>query len=866
MSGPAVGRRVGYSQAPQTRPFQPQQQTLQPQPLQLQANAATLQARQLQACSQPQTLQPRPVLSQQRSPALEPRRLVARVGADPGELPSQQPKRLPVEGRSAPQPGARTLRFADEVSELERLPPQRFQQPPTPSLSDDAFKVASVGPGQQERRGGIAKSALRRGSDAGCSNSAASACTTVAPCRQELRHPDASANGSAQSSANGLGPARVAQKRSLPEPELLVVRFLYLSRLPTGSWLQNPAQYQLSLHVGEDARSDPPPQPGVYCTPLVQAGPPQAVAPEEAHLKQQILKAIDAMREQESQAAEGQPSEKATDAGQYVECRMKVRLTVRLSEAGPGPAAGGPVYFRVDAWSVGSDLLGRKSQPQLFARAFVPINEPKYHRRSCTWPMIDRAGQDCAYVTCEFSFARVPGCVQGLQASSCTESEVRLQWFPPEGEDKVVPVQGYRVEARFVGRGRQRGGAIPSTPWQHVGDVDVRKDLGILAQDLKPDSRYVFRVAAVNEVGLGDLMEVEATTAPCAPAGCGQPRLAGCSGPVLAVEWDPPAYDGGADLVAYRVWVRPFTASEVDPRDWLEVGHVKHKPAGVQRAEIHTEDLDPSIGRYLCRVAAINAAGEAGPPTPEGVCLMLPNPCSVSKPVPVSGAGLALTDRKNSLSMDLWPQAMDGGLLTMTINEPGKRQVTVPLLQDDFIGGAHDVSIGLLESPNGRGNSRGAFDVSYAGQDLALPDDLEGTYGNWPVQLNAWDRRASEDSSFGAIVPVRSAGSPKLGAANRHQPSQEVDQQAVVGRMLDEKRTLLDDSLQRYRQLAEQLSRSPDSEMLRQRLEEAEIEAAGYQAEVAVLSQKLSDLMDAMRAPPVYNSGNEQLSGLLFRD
>lgn len=34
------------------------------------------------------------------------------------------------------------------------------------------------------------------------------------------------------------------------------------------------------------------------------------------------------------------------------------------------------------------------------------------------------------------------------------------------------------------------------------------------------------------------------------------------------------------------------------PGDWLEVGHVKHS-SGVQRAEIHTEDLDPSIGRGL---------------------------------------------------------------------------------------------------------------------------------------------------------------------------------------------------------------------------------------------------------------------------
>jgi len=53
-------------------------------------------------------------------------------------------------------------------------------------------------------------------------------------------------------------------------------------------------------------------------------------------------------------------------------------------------------------------------------------------------------------------------------------------------------------------------------------------------------------------------------TGPCAPAGCGPPRLAGCAGPVLSVEWDSPIYDGGAELVAYRVWVRPFSATDAD--------------------------------------------------------------------------------------------------------------------------------------------------------------------------------------------------------------------------------------------------------------------------------------------------------------
>ena len=320
---------------------------------------------------------------------------------------------------------------------------------------------------------------------------------------------------------------------------------------------------------------------------LRQGGPPQAVPPEEAQLKQKIAAAVEAM-----EASKGSGSGGSAEC--YAECRFKSRVSVRLSEAGPGPGAGGPVYFRVDAWKTlgKSSLFGRSSQPELFARAFVPINDSKYHRRACTWPMIDALGNDVAYVTCEFSFARIPSPVQDLHADSFMANDVKLTWLPPSVEDRVVPLKGYRVDSRLLSRKRPGG----STSWMHAGDVGPG-ERSFVALTLKPDSLYIFRVCAVNEVGLSEPEEVEVHTSPCAPAGCGQPRLAGCNGPVLAVEWDPPMYDGGANLVAYRLWVRPFSASDADPEEWLEIGHVKHDANAVQRAEIHTEEFDQRIGR-----------------------------------------------------------------------------------------------------------------------------------------------------------------------------------------------------------------------------------------------------------------------------
>lgn len=69
----------------------------------------------------------------------------------------------------------------------------------------------------------------------------------------------------------------------------------------------------------------------------------------------------------------------------------------------------------------------------------------------------------------------------------------------------------------------------------------------------------------------------------------------------------------------------------------------------------------------------------------------------------------------------------------------------------------------------------------------------------------------------------------------------------IMESTLQEKRELLEDSLHKYSQVGDQLHFAPHDELLQQSHVEAEIEAAGYQAEVAVLTQALHDLDDALR-------------------
>jgi len=684
------------------------------------------------------------------------------------------------------------------------------------------------------------------------------------------------------------------------------VRLLYLSRVPTGGFFSRPCTYQLSLHVGEDARSDPPPQPGRHSTAALEGAPPQLAAPEEEALRARIKQAIDAMRENVEP-----PTQKDAGADDPpLDCRFRQRVAVRLDEAGPGPAAGGPAYFRVDVWieRQGGTLFARERTRELWARTFVPLTEPRWQRRPCTWPAVNAAGRDVAYLTCEFAFAHAPAAVPGLQVEAGSSESVALSWRALPS-DRAAPLLGYRVEAcalyrasrpqngvpdgllpqqsalvpyRSGGGGSSGSGAPPPTPpsgWTPVGEYEPMAEPRIVARGLTSDTRYRFRVRGFSEAGAGEVSEIDVDTAPSAPGPCGQPRLAGCSGPVLAVEWDGPGEDGGMDIVAYRVWVRPYSASRAEISDWLEVGHVRHDYTGVQRMEIHTEDLSPSISRYLCCVAAINGAGEVGPMTPDAICLPFPNPCSICGPSPQARTALPYQDEAG----DFFNAAQDyEGLATVTLMEPGRRSLAMPILPPGYgreIAGELHLEQPYRDSllPCGRHGYASGLEPSYssfhdppqdwAGRGLG-PRSASFHPMNYPG-AGCSGSFANDVSGF-PMSPM--GGNRGFGDELGHCASQDMERD-ILAQKLEEMRAQLDASLLRYSQVGNQLKYSPDNELLRQSHEEAEIEAAGFQAEVAVLSQHLSELDDAnarrLRSTPKASFnlelGNERLPYSNFR-
>eukprot|EP00928_Gymnodinium_smaydae_P031198 TRINITY_DN22975_c0_g1_i2.p1 TRINITY_DN22975_c0_g1~~TRINITY_DN22975_c0_g1_i2.p1 ORF type:complete len:883 (+),score=200.19 TRINITY_DN22975_c0_g1_i2:91-2649(+) len=738
----------------------------------------------------------------------------------------------------------------------------------------------------------------------------------------------AASDGGASVGVNAFQPKRVQAGPPPPsrEPQLLALKILYLSRVPGGG-LFSRHRFLCSAHVGTEARDDPPPQPGRFSTTAVEPHAPAAVNPEEEALRQRIAAAVAAAegehaRQQAAAAADGSAPSAAAAAHPPpretgLECRFNQRMTIRLSEVGPGPSAGGPTYFRIDVWTERAPgLLGGEAKCRLFGRVFVPLLDPRHGRRPCTWPVVDVAGKDVAYLTCEFAFVCAPPAVRALQVEGATTTEVALTWAPPLG-DSASQLLGYKVEvcalprrpappadgggfgdkafgAGGTGAAAGRGvGASLNLAWQTIGELPATAQPGTVAKNLRGNTRYRFRVRAVSEAGAGDPCELEATTAPIAPSACGRPRLAGCSGSALSVEWDPPSDTGGVPLVAYKVWVRPYSASKADPSDWWETGQVRHREGCAQRADLRTEELNPSIARYLCRVAAVNAAGEVGPATPDAVALPFPNPCAIcgpsAKEAPAPLANWAHLAEFPGTGEDIGSSGNGGGgawawqgarTASMTILEPGsKRPVRVPLHRPED---EEEVEVATILEPPGRKQSLEKFDASryyddaYVGasstasasgftastapqdwgsiprRDAAAAVTAAGGYGGYGGGGARWELPsfASEATVAPALVAPPSLMAPAAREPLARPPEppppperpEAFEDVGVVARRLHEKKQELEESLERYKLLTSRLCETPEDLLLRRSHEEAEVEAAGFQAEVAVLAQRMQEL------------------------
>jgi len=96
-----------------------------------------------------------------------------------------------------------------------------------------------------------------------------------------------------------------------------------------------------------------------------------------------------------------------------------------------------------------------------------------------------------------FPVAAVPGLLAAPEVCNVLSTRCTVSYQLPADEGDA-PVTGYHVQRRDVqSLGKDNG------EWHTVNDKPVR-DILLVADHLKPQSRYQFRAAAVNKFGVGE--------------------------------------------------------------------------------------------------------------------------------------------------------------------------------------------------------------------------------------------------------------------------------------------------------------------------------------------------------------------------
>ena len=176
----------------------------------------------------------------------------------------------------------------------------------------------------------------------------------------------------------------------------------------------------------------------------------------------------------------------------------------------------------------------------------------------------------------------VPSAPRNLAASP-GDTEVTLTWDPP-ADDGGSAITGYELQ-------------VDQGAWKKAETAD---GLSVVVMDLKNEQSYTFSVRAVNGIDPGAAATVQATpratiTAPTAPR-----NLAASPGNgEVTLTWDPPANDGGSDVLGYEY--------RVDQGDWKDAG-------AADARSVVVSDLD-NLTSYAFSLRAENAAGSGAAAT-----------------------------------------------------------------------------------------------------------------------------------------------------------------------------------------------------------------------------------------------------------
>ncbi|KAK2158172.1 hypothetical protein LSH36_175g03003 [Paralvinella palmiformis] len=197
-------------------------------------------------------------------------------------------------------------------------------------------------------------------------------------------------------------------------------------------------------------------------------------------------------------------------------------------------------------------------------------------------------------IECNVKVKATPGKCRGpLLVSDITKISANLKWKPPE-DDGGSRITHYIVEKKEPGK----------PYWGTV--ASFVKDIDCDVQGLIENREYFFRVAACNENGTGDFLEIDkpiiAKLPFDAPASPGCPDVEEVGGDFVSLTWEKPKSDGGGKIKGYYI-----EKKDANSDNWLRVNR-KPTQATIFNVPNLIEDRE-----YEFRIIAINEAGESKP-------------------------------------------------------------------------------------------------------------------------------------------------------------------------------------------------------------------------------------------------------------
>uniref|UniRef100_A0A3Q2EDH7 Myomesin-2-like n=1 Tax=Cyprinodon variegatus TaxID=28743 RepID=A0A3Q2EDH7_CYPVA len=194
-------------------------------------------------------------------------------------------------------------------------------------------------------------------------------------------------------------------------------------------------------------------------------------------------------------------------------------------------------------------------------------------------------------------FERLHGLSQLLStviATRETDTSVLIQWAPPKEPNNLI---GYYIDQCVQG----------SKDWTSANHKP-HKDTKFVVSGLKTGETYVFRVQAINELGLSDesqesapLTVRAALTTPSAPYDV---ALLNCDGRSMVLNWKKPLHSGGAKIKEYYVDKRRSGTSI-----WREV-HIPPVTERVYKVEGLTEGAVYQFHVYAANLAGLGPASK----------------------------------------------------------------------------------------------------------------------------------------------------------------------------------------------------------------------------------------------------------------